>query len=470
MGFKFRKFIVIQLLMLLLVTSINIYAVENSYSVNNKDFKVIGYYTATSFDEPLERLQLDKLTHVMYGFLKPTKEGDILPVPNPEKLQKLIEMAHEKQVKVFAAIGGYSYENVPLAPTFEAMASNAEARQKFIDNVIDIVNGYNLDGVELDWEYPQKDTGDVYEALVLELAEKLHMIDKELSAAVAGATSINDKPETSRMISKAALDALDFIEIMAYDLPTKEHSPLWYAQQSLAYWQNQGMPSGKIILGLPLYARPSWKQYRHLVEENPDYAYLNYLEAGTVSKLASSYNGLPLLHDKTVMAISKNIGGIMFFDINEDTEDEYSALSMVNSLLETRSNVSKEDFERLVWININNRPLEFYMDEDMGLPHIDNNGRTLIPLRKTIENIGGSVDYQHKDQIITIKKDKTTIVLAINSSTIYINGNQVEMDTKAVLINNRTYIPVRIVFEALGYKVNWQAAGRSVYISTKVDY
>lgn len=465
MSLKTSRFLLILLLTLLVFTNIYAFANEANLKVKQNDFKVIAYYTATSFDEPLERLQLDKLTHIMYGFLIPTKEGDLLPVPKPEKLQKLVEMAHDKNVKVFIAIGGFSYQNVPLAPTFEAMAANKETRQKFIENVIEIVNTYNLDGVELDWEYPQKDTGDIYEALVLELSEELHKLGKELSAAVAGAITIYDRPETSRMISEKALKALDFIQIMAYDLPLKEHSPLWYSQQSIAYWIKQGVPSENIILGMPLYARPSWVQYRHLVEANPEYAFQNYVEAGILSNLGSSYNGLPLLHDKTVMAIHKNAGGIMFFDINEDTEDEYSALSMVDRLLETRKKVSEENFEHLVWIYINNRPLEFDLEDDLGTPHIDKNGRTLIPLRKSIEYIGGSVDFQPNGQIITIKKDGITIVLTINSTTVYINGNPVEMDTKAVLINNRTYIPARVVFEALGYKVNWQSAGRSIYIS-----
>ena len=465
MNSKIIKLISISLLILLVFTNKSFLAIDNKYEINEKDFRVIGYYSATSFDESLENLQLDKLTHIMYGFLKPTKEGALLPVPMPEKLQKLVQLAHEKNVKVFATIGGWSYQNVPLAPTFEAMAANDEVRQKFIDDVIDIVNMYDLDGVDLDWEYPQKDTGDIYETLVLELSEELHILGKELSAAVAGAASVNDKPETSRMISKKALEALDFIQIMAYDLAAKEHSPMWYAQQSLAYWQKQGMPPQKIVLGLPLYARPSWKQYRHLVEANPEYAFQNFVEAGIVSKLDSSYNGLPMLHDKTVMAISKNAGGIMFFDINEDTNDEYSVLSMIDKLLDTRKKLSEDSFDRLAWIYINNRPLEFLTEEDLGLPHIDKNGRTLIPLRKAIEHIGGSVDFEPKGQIITIKKEDNTIVLAINSPTIYVNNEPIEMDTEAVLINSRTHIPVRAVFEALGYKVIWQPAGRSVYIS-----
>lgn len=465
MSSKISKFIFMQLLILLIFANTSIYAIEDNDKVKQNDFKVIAYYTATSFDEPLERLQLDKLTHVMYGFARPTKDGDLIPVDKTEKLKELVELAHQKNVKVFIAIGGWSYQNVPLATTFAAMSENEEARQKFVDNVVEFVTTYNLDGAEIDWEYPQKDTGEAYEALIVSLSEALHAKGKELSAAVAGAVTIYDRPETSRMISEKAHKALDFIQIMAYDLPLKEHSPLWYSQQSIAYWIKQGVPSEKIILGMPLYARPSWVQYRHLVEANPEYAFQNFVEAGIVSKLDSSYNGLPLLHDKTVMAIHKKAGGIMFFDINEDTEDEYSALSMVDRLLHTRKKVSQNYFESLAWVYINNHPLEFSFEEDLGIPHIDENGRTIIPLRKSIEYIGGSVDYQPKGQVITIKKDENTIVLSINSSTVYINNTPVEMDTKAVLINNRTYIPTRVVFEALGYQVKWQSAGRSVYIS-----
>ena len=70
------------------------------------------------------------------------------------------------------------------------------------------------------------------------------------------------------MITPKALEALDFVEIMAYDLHTAEHSPLWFARTSTEYWLNQ-LPKEKVVLGVPLYARPSWVQYRHLVATNP---------------------------------------------------------------------------------------------------------------------------------------------------------------------------------------------------------
>lgn len=429
-------------------------------------FRVVGYYSATSFDEPLERVQMDCYTHIMYGFLKPQEDGSVLPVPKPELLQQLVTKAHASDVKVFAAVGGWSYQDQPLAPTFAAMAASTESRARFVQAMLEIVDTYNLDGVELDWEYPQRETAESYEALILELADGLHQRDKELSAAVAGAADVNEKATSSKMITEAALHALDFVEVMAYDLHTAEHSPLWFARTSTEYWCKQ-LPAEKVVLGVPLYARPSWVQYRHLVEANPEYAYLNFAEAGTVSKLESSYNGLPLLHDKAVYALKK-AGGIMFFDINEDVEGELSAVRMVHDLVEESYNVGKQQFEQQVWVYLNNHPLTFTADENMGQPFIDEHGRTLLPLRKVLEAIGVTVAYDAQNQSIKLSNEQQTVVLGINQTEVTI-GDQVQtLDSAPQIMEGRTYIPARVVFESFGYQVEWNATGRSIYLSKTV--
>ena len=78
------------------------------------------------------------------------------------------------------------------------MAANEESRARFVQAMVDVVRTYDLDGVELDWEYPKQETEASYEALVLDLAEALHAMDKELSAAVAGATAADERAAVSR--------------------------------------------------------------------------------------------------------------------------------------------------------------------------------------------------------------------------------------------------------------------------------
>ena len=430
-------------------------------------FKVIGYYTATSFDEPLERVQMEQYTHIMYGFLKPQEDGSILPVPKPELLQQMVEKAHANDVKVFAAVGGWSYQDKPLAPTFAVMAASAESRARFVQAMVDVVRTYDLDGVELDWEYPKQETETSYEALVLDLAEALHAMDKELSAAVAGATAADESAAVSKMITPRALEALDFVEIMAYDLHTTEHSPLWFARTSTEYWLKQ-LPKEKVVLGVPLYARPSWVQYRHLVAANPEYAYLNYVEAGPVSKLDSSYNGLPLLHDKAVYALKK-AGGIMFFDINEDADGELSAVSMIGDLVQAYGQMGKAQFEKLVWVYLNNHPLTFTAEEAMGQPMIDESGRILLPLRKVAEAIGVDVAYHQADRSITLSGEEQKVQLTVDDLEMQVGDKAEQLDCAPKVIAGRTYVPARAVFESFGYQVQWNSYGRSVYLQ-KIEF
>ena len=78
-------------IVLLLLVALLLLGTEPAMAAETEEFKVIGYYTATSFDEPLERVQMEQYTHIMYGFLKPQEDGSILPVPKPELLQQMVE-------------------------------------------------------------------------------------------------------------------------------------------------------------------------------------------------------------------------------------------------------------------------------------------------------------------------------------------------------------------------------------------
>lgn len=296
---------------------------------SDNEFRVIGYYSGDLFDEPLENLQTDKLTHIMYAFLIPQKDGSCVPFENPDKVKALVEKAHKDGCKVYIAIGGWSYKDVPLVSTFETVSANDPLRQKFIGNVMDIVEEYNFDGVELDWEYPSKASQTNYEKLILELDEKLREKDKHVTAALNGAWSATEGPEVSNCVSEACLDAFEFINVMSYDMNNEQHSPFWFANTSIDYWLTRGVAADKIVLGMPLYARPSWMQYRHLVAENAEFAYSDYAE---INGTKSHYNGLPTLCKKTVLAKEK-AGGVMLFDVNEDTNDEYSVVSMIDDVI-----------------------------------------------------------------------------------------------------------------------------------------
>lgn len=294
-----------------------------------KEFRVIGYYSGDLFDEPLENLQTDKLTHIMYAFLIPQKDGTCVPFEKPQKVKALVEKAHNDGCKVYIAVGGWSYKDVPLAETFEAVSGNDALRAKFIESIIKITDEYDFDGVELDWEYPTKASQKNYEKLILELNEKLSQNGKYITAALNGAWSKTEGPEVSNYVSDACLDAFEFINVMSYDMNNEQHSPFWFANTSIDYWLNRGVESEKIVLGMPLYARPSWMQYRHIVMENRELAFSDY---ANINGSDSHYNGLPTLCKKTILAKEK-AGGVMLFDVNEDVNDDLSVVTMIKSVI-----------------------------------------------------------------------------------------------------------------------------------------
>lgn len=453
------------MLVLLLVVNMGL---ASAFAVNAGDgserknsFKVIGYYSGSLFNEPVEKLQTDKLTHIIYAFLIPQEDGSLVPLEKPDQLRKLVEQAHRDGAKVLIALGGWSHQGKPLVSVFEKVAASGETRDILIKNVCAVVKEYELDGVELDWEHPNQSSIGNYEKLVVDLKTALGLQEKELTAALNGAWSTTAGPEVSKLMTDTCLESFSFINVMAYDMNNAEHSPLWFADTSINYWLNRGVPAEKIILGMPLYARPSWKQYRHLVAENPDYAYMDYVAS---QPLESYYNSLNTLREKTIIAMRK-AGGVMLFDVNEDTEDETSVVSMIHELQNRTEGYSREELRQFISVIFNNREMVFRQEEGYGVPLIDANNRTLIPFRKPVEAIGAAVSYDERKKEITAVKGDIIVKMMIGENVIFVNGKAEAMDTQAVLKDGRTYIPLKAVFAAFGYEVIWHGSSKTVYIN-----
>lgn len=452
---KNKKIII--LLAVLIMSSIYACYGEETDTSSEKEFKVVGYYSGDLFNEPLEKLQTDKLTHIVYAFLIPKSDGTLVELKKPEQLTELVEKAHKDGAKVFVALGGWSYEGKPIEPVFREVSSNDETRKVLVENVIAFAEQYNLDGVEVDWEHPNAETISIYEKLVVELGKGLENKNKELTAALNGAWSVTGSPETSKLITKNCLDSFSFINVMAYDINNDNHSPVWFSETSIDYWLNRGVKSEDIVLGMPLYARPSFMQYRHLVELDSNYAYVDY---APTSPLESYYNGMNTIREKTKIAMNK-AGGIMLFDVNEDAEGQYSIVSMIDREIEKY----KSDKNDCITVVLDGREVVFSEDDGYGIPYINSDNRTMIPLRKTIEAIGAEVSFNQAEQTVTARKNETTVTIPIGENYIRVNGEKTLTDTCSEIINNRTYIPLRAVLTAFGRSVEYHQNSRTVIIN-----
>lgn len=452
---RYYMYISLILIFTLLMSSV---AFASGYENLKKDnFMVMGYFSELPFDDPIDdNIDFNGLTHIIYAFLKPNPDGTLIDITKPDRLNELVEKAHENDVKVVIAIGGWSYKDVPIQGIFETLATSDKGIENFVNDAIKYVNKYNLDGIELDWEYPNEQSAANYEKLVVALGDALRENGKSFSAALAGSWSKVSQASSLISISDVALNEFEWINIMAYDFPVGHHSPYWFSESSMGYWLSRGVPKEKVILGLPLYARPSWKQYRHLVEMDKSNAYRDYAKG---DKLDSYYNGIYTIKQKTRLALARG-GGIMFFDINEDTHDETSCQKAALEVINSFNQYGLND----LYIIVDEKQLQYDQDEGMGMPYIDSNNRTLIPIRKALEIISAEVDYDDSTQTITAKRNDTTINLQVGKNTITINGVETEMDTVVVMKDARTYLPLKWIYESFGYKVSWFESSRSIFV------
>lgn len=98
-------------------------------------------------------------------------------------------------------------------------------------------------------------------------------------------------------------------------------------------------------------------------------------------------------------------------------------------------------------------------------PPVIVDGRTLVPLRAIFEGLGASVDWDSATRTVTSTLDGTTVVMTVDSAVMFKNGEAVTLDVPAKIVNGRTMVPVRAVGEAFGADVRWDGASRTVYVT-----
>ena len=276
-------------------------------------FMILAYATEGIVAEVIP---FDKLTHINYAFLTPQADGTFNPINNGWKLKQIVTAGHAKNVKVLISVGGWGWDQ-----QFEAMAASAESRGAFVQNLKTFVDEYQLDGADIDWEYPDAgESSQNFLALIKEVRAALP--DKLLTTAVVsyGENALGIHPDS--------FELFDFVNVMTYDGP--DNATMAQFEKGLAYWSERGLPKEKIVMGIPFYSHvkdssAEGVSFAKLVQADPAAAQMDEFDYYGMTQV---YNGIPTVQAKTRLAMEK-ASGVMFWALDHDAPGDVSLLNAI---------------------------------------------------------------------------------------------------------------------------------------------
>lgn len=390
---KYTKFYISIFALFLLTSFTNL-----SEEQKQPPFAVMAYYVPEKNYNP-ELLPLDQLTHIIFSFTK-VIDGE-MKFDNEKNGEKLQQLANQRKnhphLKVMIACGGWG------ADGFSDMSHTSENRKKFVESVIEFNKKYDLDGIDIDWEYPAIPAADTgarpedkqnFTLLMKELREALDALDRKqtLTFASAGWKRYYKNIEIGEVMKYA-----DYMNVMTYDqigstAPFTGHhtalgliqekdvvdTPAWkyveerrkaseqdrgaYQPQSaeriVAYCMEKGVKREQIIIGAAFYGRAwkgvppennglyqmnsgahiGWSTYNQIrAEFESDKNYKRYWDPiakapylyNAQDSIFISYDDSTSVRLKTEFALKKELGGIMFWQLGNDTKEKNSLLKSI---------------------------------------------------------------------------------------------------------------------------------------------
>ncbi|MDF2455146.1 MAG: C-terminal target protein, partial [Cytophagaceae bacterium] len=239
--------------------------------------------------------------------------------------------------KLWISVGGADPGGQRKA-RFTTVCSNAGTRTVLVNALVAFAQTHNLAGIDIDWEFPSPNATDrgYHQALMEEL--KARIISQglsgtvKLSMAVGGETNFAlSNPNHISYCNAAAMTACDYIHCMTYDLPASygaNHSDVTRSQESVIGWKNHGgagAPWSKMMIGIPLYGRPSPRGADLTQNYSADGDYQNvYNGANGLSSSGYYYNSKSQIDSKVDWIMAQGGNGVILWDIGQDRAAPYN--------------------------------------------------------------------------------------------------------------------------------------------------
>ncbi len=332
------------------------------YSLSGKaQYRIIAY--TTSSDSIVARYPVNKLTHIIFSFLR--IQGDTLcfATENQHKaLQGIVALKKQNpSLKIMVSIGGWG----GCYGCSDLFSSDAH-RKMFARTTVALFRENNIDGLDLDWEYPaiegypghpykisdRENFTELLKALRTEMGDRYL-----LSFAAGGFISYLEQS----IDWKTVMPLIDMVNLMTYDLVggyssvTGHHSPLYSgnataqsADRAISWLIEKGVPPNKLIMGSAFYARVwqqvegsqhglyqsgkffrgvAYKQFNQYFSDSSGYNYYWDKKArspwqySSSKKLFATFDDERSVTEKLKYIKRRNLGGIMFWELADDKEN-----------------------------------------------------------------------------------------------------------------------------------------------------
>ncbi len=326
-----------------------------------KPYKIIAYYTGDG--AAIAQWPVKKLTHIIYSFLK--IQNDTLTFFNAKQdssLQQLVQLKKENpELKIMVSVGGWGG-----CSFCSLLFEDEQHRKNFAKTTVALFKKYNIDGLDLDWEYPTIEgypghrftAADKNNFTELIKALRQEMGNDYLLTFAAGGF-INYLEQSVDWA--AIMPLVDFVNLMTYDLvggyatETGHHTPLkGYRQgqestEKCVNWLlNKKIPANKLIIGAAIYARVwenvpdtnhglyqpgnfkqgvSYFDFTNYFSDTSGYKYYWDKKAkapyqyNAAKKLFATFDDERSIKAKTTFLRRKKLGGIMFWQLLDDRKE-----------------------------------------------------------------------------------------------------------------------------------------------------
>lgn len=294
-----------------------------------ESFRVSGYLLGhNSWHTLLDQVDLDRITDLNIAFINPDSTGTFSV---HEGLHQVIGAAKKKNVRTFMSIGG------GLAPAHLEELIGSQHRKRYISGLLQVCQQFGFDGIDVDLENDLINAD--YPAFVAELHTALKEKRLLMTAALAS--------WNGHKIADSTLARYDVINIMSYDktgpwAPSRPgpHSPYEMAEADFRYYhEERGVPAHKLLIGLPFYGygfggnAPTSIRYHEIISTYPDATDKDEISLPDGGMIY--YNGRATIGRKVQFALDRKAGGIMIWELKQDSRNEQSLLRLIHDMIRT---------------------------------------------------------------------------------------------------------------------------------------